>query len=43
MRRTPETSFHHYPHAMAMCDCDPTHTWGGRRLHQRSSCHHGGG
>lgn len=29
MRRTPEISFHHYPHAMAMCDCAPTHTWDG--------------
>jgi hypothetical protein len=27
--RAPETAFHHYPHAMAMCDCEPTHTWDG--------------
>lgn len=27
MTRPKEAAFHHYPHAMAMCDCEPTHTW----------------
>lgn len=22
-----EIALHHYPHACAMCDCEPTHTW----------------
>jgi hypothetical protein len=29
MRNTPETSFHHYPVDVAMCDCEATHTWDG--------------
>lgn len=27
--RAKETAFHHYPHAMAQCDCESTHTWDG--------------
>lgn len=43
MRRTPETALPHYPHAVAQCDCDPTHTWDGvdcisvRRVDHESS------
>lgn len=29
MRRAPETPIHHYPHAIAMCDCEATHDWNG--------------
>lgn len=43
MTRPREIAFHHYPHAVALCDCEPTHTWGGRRLHLGSSCLDGGG
>jgi hypothetical protein len=27
MRRPTETAFHHYPVAIAMCDCEATHDW----------------
>lgn len=29
MNRPTEKAFHHYPHAVALCDCEPTHTWDG--------------
>lgn len=31
MTRPKEVALHHYPHAMAMCDCEPTHTWNGEQ------------
>lgn len=44
MTRPKETAFHHYPHSLALCDCEPTHTWGGidsisvRRAGQMDRC-----